>query len=121
MKKSTLRNKCDKLLQDYIKAKHKGELCWLCGNRPMSVGHHYVLKSQANSTRFYLPNIIPLCQNCHCDIHSHPSMNNAKIAFKLGKEWYDDLEDRKHQGQKFSTEWVKTNFDILTDLMKGLE
>lgn len=116
MKKSTLRNKADKELQDYIKAKHKGELCWLCGNVPMTVGHHFVYKSQSNACRFYLPNIIPLCQSCHFDIHCHPSMNNGKLTLKLGKEWFDDLEERKHQSQKFTKEWVETNLKILQEL-----
>ena len=118
--KATLRNKADKLLQDYIKTKHSSELCWLCGNVPMTVGHHFVYKSQANATRFYLPNIIPLCGSCHFDIHCHPSMNNAKITLKMGQAWYDDLEVRKHEGQKFSKEWVEGVLDYLQNLQEEL-
>ena len=116
--KETLRNKCDKLLQDYIRAKYGKVLCYLCGNRYSEVGHHFVYKSQSNACRFYLPNIIPLCMKCHFDIHCHPSMNDAKITLKMGKEWYDDLEELKHQSQKFNKDWVESNFKLLTALLE---
>lgn len=119
--KQKIRNQADKALQNYIKAKHQGELCWLCGNRPMTVGHHFVYKSQSNATRYYLPNIIPLCQNCHCLIHSQPSLTNARISLKLGQEWLVDLEEVKRGGQKFTKEWVETELKILQDLTTALK
>ena len=121
MKKSTLRNKCDKLLQDYIKAKYKTVCCYLCGSNYATVGHHFVYKSQSNATRYYLPNIIPLCQNCHCLIHAQPSMSNAKITLKMGQEWFNDLEEVKRQGQKFTTEWINNVLLYLQSLQDELE
>lgn len=116
--KKKLRNKADRMLQDYIKAKYKNELCWLCGNNLCSVGHHFIYKSQSNATRFYIPNIIPLCQNCHCLIHAQPSMQNAKISFKMGEEWYKDLEEAKRQGAKFTKEWITNRYEEMQDLLK---
>lgn len=118
--KSKLRNKADRLLQEYIRTKHNGELCWICGDELVSVGHHFIYKSQANATRYYLPNIIPLGRNCHCLIHAQPSITNAKVCFKMGKEWFDDLVEVKRRGQKFTKEWVEIECKVLEDLLKEL-
>ena len=122
MKKPTkikLRAKADKLLQDYIKTKYKGVVCCLCGERPITVGHHFIYKSQSNATRYYLPNIIPLCKECHCLIHAQPSMQNAKISLRLGQEWFNDLEETKRQGAKFTKEWIETKLKVLSELKEG--
>lgn len=117
--KIRLRNKADKLLQEYIKA--SSQLCWVCGEKPVSCGHHFILKSRSYATRYYLPNIIPICRDCHCLVHSQPSLAEPRICFKLGQVWYEDLIETKRQGAKFTKEWITIQLKILEDLMKEVK
>jgi len=116
LKKEQIRNKADKLLQEYIRLNHKNELCWYCGERPVSVGHHFVYVSQSTACRYYLPNIIPLCRDCHYYAHNWQNLFSAKITLKLGKEWYNDLMERKQIMIKFNKEWITIQYQILKDL-----
>jgi len=115
--KKTLRNKADRLLQEYIRIKHKGETCYLCGVNPVSVGHHFIYKSQSLALRYVLDNIIPLCNNCHCLIHNQPSRQNARICFKRGEQWFNDLEEVRKSGAKFTKEWIETKLQVLEILL----
>jgi len=114
--KLNLRNKADRLLQEYIKNKHKGELCWFCGERPIWCGHHFIYKSQSLSCRFYIPNIIPVCKECHRYAHTWQNLFNAKISIKIGEGWLKDIEEQRKNGAKFTSEWVQTQYQILQDL-----
>ena len=116
MKKSTIRNKADKLLQEYIRTKHGRELCWHCGHRYVTVGHHFVYKAQSLSCRYYLPNIIPLCQECHLYAHRWQNLFNAKLTLKMGQEWFDDVEARRFEKVKFTLGWVEMEYNILKEL-----
>ena len=117
--KEKIRLEADKLLQVYIKTKHKGELCWVCGERPMVCGHHFFPVSNSMATRYYIPNIIPICKECHSKAHTQPHLVNPVICFKLGQPWYDDLLETKLQGVKFNLAWITTQHKILTDLAEG--
>lgn len=119
--KITLRNKADGLLQEYIKIAHREELCWFCGERPIFCGHHFIYKSQSNSCRYYISNIIPLCRECHRYAHTWQNLFNAKIVLKLGQEWLDDIEARRKEMTKFTLEWIKMEYDILKLMCKGKE
>lgn len=114
--KETIRRKADDLLMDYIRLKHKDEWCWVCGNKPVRVGHHFVSKKNSMALRFYLPNIIPICTDCHSLVHCQPHLVEPKICFKLGSAWYEDLMEVKRQGVKFNLEWIKTQYEILQSL-----
>jgi len=116
LSKTTLRNKADKLLQEYIREKHKGELCWICGERSIVCGHHFIYKSQSLATRYYLPNLIPICRDCHLYAHRWQNLFNAKLSQKLGKEWLDDIEAIRGEGVKFTLEWIQTQYNILREL-----
>ncbi len=37
-------------------------------------------------------------------------------TLKLGQVWFDDLEEVRRQGQKFTREWVEVKLKILTEL-----
>jgi 5-methylcytosine-specific restriction endonuclease McrA len=117
--KAKLRQQADKLLQDYIRTKHKDELCWVCGIKPISCGHHFFPCSNSNATRYYLPNIIPICRDCHSRVHTQPHLVEPVISFKLGKDWYDDLLETKRQGVKANLEWYTNNLSFLENLMGG--
>lgn len=115
--KARLRKQADKTLQDYIRAKHKDELCWICGERHIVCGHHFIPCSNSNATRYYVPNLIPICKECHSKVHTQPHLVEPKICFKLGESWYKDLEEVKKQGVKANLEWYQTNAKILEDLL----
>ena len=111
--KELLRAKADKLLQQYITSHYKD--CLVCG-KPVSCGHHYFPKSNSNALRYYLPNIIPICRDCHCLVHAQPHLVNPKIDFKLGSKWYDDLMGVKKMGVKANLEWYESNIKELEGL-----
>lgn len=119
--KSKLRRQADSLLQEYIRAKHKGELCWACGNEPVFVGHHYINKQNSNALRYYIPNIIPVCKNCHMLVHSQPHLVEPKICFKLGEAWYQDLMDVKRRGIKENLGWYYMNINVLSEMSETLK
>jgi 5-methylcytosine-specific restriction endonuclease McrA len=114
--KEKLRNKADAILQEYIRTKHKGELCWHCGDKYVTVGHHYIYKSQSLSCRYYIPNLIPLCRDCHLFAHRWQNLFNTKLALKMGQEWFDDIEARRFEKAKFTKEWIETELKILKEL-----
>ena len=124
MKRTNLsiwRTKTDKLLQDYIRTAHKGELCWVCGERPIVCGHHFVPCSNSNALRYYIPNLIPICKEDHSKVHCQPHLVEPGICFKLGEEWYNDLMERKRQLVKANIGWYKFNYQIITELMEDLK
>ena len=114
--KTKLRNKTDKLLQDYIRLKHQGETCFACGERKVSVGHHFIPVSNSNALRYYVPNLIPLCKNCHCLVHTQPHLVEPKICFFMGSDWYEDLMQTKRKLVKTTLGWYQMNFDILSQM-----
>lgn len=118
--KKVTRRKADKALQNYIRAVHKDELCWVCGEKPITCGHHFIPCSNSNATRYYIQNLIPICQNCHYKVHTQPHLVNPVICFKLGEGWYNDLIETKRQGVKANMGWYKMNLKILQELMEEL-
>lgn len=87
------RKKCDQRIQELCL---EGEpKCMSCG-AIAEVGHHFFPVSTASGLRYYLPNVVPVCKKCHFQHHSKfdPSIH-ARIMFRLGKEWYNDLLKKK--------------------------
>jgi hypothetical protein len=118
--KSELRRKADKLLQDYIRAKYIDQYCLNCGINPVQVGHHFISKKSSNALRYYLPNIIPLCNKCHSLVTFQPHLVEPKICFILGEEWYNDLMEVKLAGVKENVSWYEMNIKILTEMSQSL-
>ena len=107
-KKQKLRNKADRVFQNYIKGKYK--TCFICGKRQI-VGHHFIQKSNSSALRYSEENIIPLCNFCHCLIHSQPALITAKIVLKKGKDWFKKLQQQKRKQ-------VKTNLTFYQEVIK---
>lgn len=107
-------------MQEYIRTAHKGELCELCGEKPGTVGHHIIYKSQSLALRFELENISFLCKDCHLYAHRWQNLFAAKITAKRGEEWLRNLEeDRRHgMGTKFTKEWAEIKLKVLEELLK---
>jgi hypothetical protein len=111
MRKNTeeLRAKADRLLQEYIRKKNKK--CFVCCERPVYCGHHFFTKASSNALRYYLPNIIPICKECHCLVHAQPHLVVPKICFYFGEIWYTDLLVAKRQHVDVSAEWYQSKID----------
>lgn len=106
----TLRNKCDALLTPLIKKLHPR--CLLCNNETQ-VAHHHVHKSQSNALRYYLPNLINLCNHCHLALHMNESYYASKIIQIKGLEWFNDLERKKNELVKANVWWYQENLERL--------
>lgn len=119
--KTKIRNKADKLLQDYIRLKYKNVLCYGCGERKVEVGHHYITKANSNALRYYEKNIVPLCKKCHCLVHAQPHLIEPKICFLLGEEWYNDLLEVKRQGVKANLSWYQDRLEEIERLIGELK
>lgn len=87
-KRQKLRVKADRMIQNWVRATYKS--CLLCG-RPCSVGHHFVRTANCLATRYFKPNLIPLCAHCHQLIHCQPAIPTAQIARIKGDKWLDDI------------------------------
>ena len=116
--KNYLRNKADRLLQEYIKSKYPN--CLVC-YKPTNCGHHFFTKKSSNALRYYLPNIIPLCLSCHCKVHTQPHLVNPAICYFKGEKWYKDLVEVKSRGIKENLDWYKTNIQELEAKLKKLK
>lgn len=90
----TLRNKADSLLTQIVKEKYPR--CLLC-NQETQVAHHFIKKSESSRLRYYLPNLIPLCNHCHLALHSHESLYSGRIIAIKGLDWFNDLEGKKRE------------------------
>jgi len=118
-KKKTLRNKADKLLQQYIKMKHKKCFIPEC-SKPINCGHHFVTKAHSNGLRYYLVNIVPLCLDHHCLVHNQPWKVEPLICFKKGKAWYNILMKAKEVPIKTNLSWYQSNVEFLERKINGL-
>ena len=114
--KEKLRKKADALIQEYTKTKYPH--CLVC-SEPTNCGHHFVPKANSNALRYYLPNIIPICLQCHALVHSQPHLIQPKICFIMGKEWHEDLMQVKQQGVKANWWWYKSNVEELKKLKEA--
>ena len=113
-----LRKRADKLIQEYIRLKYKK--CMVCNN-PMPAGHHFFTKANSNALRYHISNIIPLCQSCHCLVHTQPHLVTPKISFYMGEDWYNELLDIKKQYVKANKEWYLSKIEELEGFIRNLK
>lgn len=111
VKLSTLRNKCDKALQEAGRRVY--DSCMVC-NRENQVLHHFTTKGCCSALRYDWSNCIPLCQGCH---HRHHAANDPRIHAEVlrikGMDWYDELEWKRcnltvKPSQKYYKEILQT-------------
>lgn len=99
---SRLWTKASKAMQDYHRAnKHQ------CFGKSKSctgfaqVMHHHIHWGTSKALRFKEENLIPLCQNCHCSVHSghqSTSFNYRKsMQETYGIDWEDKLMEQNQQ------------------------
>ena len=89
MKKiSTLRNKSDKLMQEYYRK--QSLFCEGCG-KPAVCMHHFFTKSTSSALRYYEPNLIAVCAGCHLAHHNGDPRLHAAVMQKRQLGWYSSL------------------------------
>lgn len=90
MKVSTLRNKADKLFQEYLRDKNK--YCEMCG-KPLSTHHHFYPKSSSSALRYVEENMISVCVGCHLGFHSNRSSDfTGRLIKQRGIKWFNSLQ-----------------------------
>ena len=92
IKLSTLRNKCDKALQEAVRRVYSD--CMVCGGT-LSCAHHYFPKSTASCLRYDWENLIPICQGCHFRHHNGDPTIHNKVNEVKGRDWCINLEIKK--------------------------
>jgi cytochrome c553 len=113
---STLRNKADALLQEYIR-KHN-DSCFICAGE-LSCGHHYFPKSMSAVLRYNLDNIIPICVKCHFRHHNgDPTIHAAVLKYK-GQKWNDRLNELRKADHKESKSYYLEVIAGLTERLKN--
>lgn len=90
-----LKDKADRSLQDYYRAKYPDEKCESCGKQ-FQVMHHFVEKSQSTGLRFEPKNLIFLCYSCHFRHHrTGDSMIMGEVLQERGLEWLISIKKMK--------------------------
>lgn len=115
----TLRNKCDKLMQEIGTNKHK--TCFIC-SKQTQVMHHFIPKSVSAVLRYNWDNLIPLCNGCHWKIHGSgdPEYEQAIIRAK-GMTWYMKLRYKRREIIKINKEYYETVYEELLAVDKELD
>jgi hypothetical protein len=87
----------------------------IISGEPTEVIHHFVPKSQSNNLRYDISNGIPLTNREHCRHHlsGDPSIV-AKIVIEYGTDWYNILQQKRHQIQKHTKEYLEGVIDRLS-------
>jgi 5-methylcytosine-specific restriction endonuclease McrA len=111
MEIKTLRNKADKLLQEWGRRTYN--VCECCG-MPMSCLHHWFPKSSASALRYYKQNLIPICARCHLRHHNGDPRPHAVVLLKRGEKWYKDLLKEK-------TKIIKANLGYYTRIIEEIK
>ena len=107
-KLGTLRNKCDKLMQQI--GHEENPTCLLCG-KPQQVMHHFFPKSVSSFLRYEWRNLIPLCNGCHMRLHQSgdPTYEQRIIKIK-GKKWFDWLATNARNYIKINTAYYEEKY-----------
>ena len=94
---STLRNKADRLLQEWGRRKYAKYGCLICGGTYNCL-HHYYTKGSSNALRYDEDNLIPICLRCHYRHHhtDDPSIHD-RIRDIMGDKWLNTLRRKKNK------------------------
>jgi hypothetical protein len=120
VKLSTLRNKCNRLLQEIGRLVY--DRCLVCGGE-YSCLHHYVYKSQSEALRYDWRNCVPICVSCHFKIHNAKNdVIPGRIAVILGNNWINDLEERRKEGRglNYGVFYYRQKLEELQDILNKL-
>jgi len=117
MKKSTIRNKLDKLCSEIVRKRGKCERC----GRKADLQCCHIFSRTYNNTRWDLENLLCLCASCHFWSHKNPILFTEFIKQFLGKEKYELLKEAHNQVTKFTIDDLLFKYNILVGLRGGGE
>lgn len=109
-KRSTLKNKCDRLFSIYIRARDK--VCQKCGRVENLQCAHLVSRGYMN-TRWDDRNAIALCMGCHKFFTHRPIEWDEFIVERIGAEAYQQI--RKHARRTD----LRVDYDIVLPELEG--
>ena len=117
--RKTLRNKADKLFQEWGVMRYKH--CLVCG-KPMDCLHHFVTKGGSTTLRYDEDNGIPICASCH---HRHHIGQDPTITItireKMGDEWYARIKEKKNVQTSTTLGFYKSIIEDLEEQLLILE
>ena len=113
-----LRERADALCTPVAMKLHpKCEL--LCG-RDTQVGHHYIRKAKSNALRYYIPNLIGLCNNCHGELHKwNETICSNRIRDIRGEDWWKDIYARKESYCKVDRFFYENGYRTLNEALQN--
>jgi len=111
-KKQLLKIKCVKrATQQHLLANPH---CIFCGKQANTC-HHFIRQSRSNYLRCDKRNLIPICTEEHCKLHSgYEQIYTGILIKKLGQKWFDDLE-------RDSTIRIKDNLGFWQEMWEKLQ
>jgi 5-methylcytosine-specific restriction endonuclease McrA len=113
VKKSTLKNKLDKLVS--LLVRNRGR-CQRCG-KTQNLQCCHIFGRTYNNTRWDLDNLLCLCPNCHINFaHKQPILFAEFVRKILGGEKYETLKEKHNQITKYTTEDLLIKYQVLQDL-----
>jgi len=114
MKKSTLRNKLDKICSKIVRARGRCEFCLETDNLQCC----HIFSRTYNNTRWDLDNLLCLCASCHFWSHKNPLLFAEGVMKNIGEEKYELLKEKHNQITKYTIDDLQTKLDVLKDLAK---
>ena len=117
MKKTTLRNKLDRLCSEIVRSKGK---CQKCGEK-RNLQCCHIFSRKYNNTRWDLDNLLCLCAKCHFLFHAEPIYFGEWVKLNLGEDKYELLKEAHNQITKFTVDDLQTKLDVLKELAKPRE
>ena len=111
-KKSTLRNKLDKLCSQIVRARGSCEKC----KSKESLQCCHIFSRKYNNTRWDLDNLLCLCAKDHFLFHAEPLYFAEWVKLHLGEEKYELLKEKHNQITKYTIEDLQIKLKVLQDI-----
>ena len=119
-----LKQEAQKIFNQYIRARDKGQPCISCGqHKPLQAGHYFAVSTH-DGLRFDEDNVHGECAYCNCFNESHLIMYGTYLQAKIGTSRYFNLKDRaaiyKRDGYRFTRAEVQSIVDRYKAKIKTL-
>lgn len=87
-KRSTLKNKCDKLWSEIIRSR---DYCEWCGTKNVRFEAAHIISRTYSKTRHNLSNGLCLCSACHRKGHNFPTLFTQMVIKRIGVMKLEEL------------------------------
>lgn len=122
--KKVIIGKLDKVWSELIKLKD-GNKCKKCG-KVDGLSSHHIFGRRKFSTRWDLDNGITLCDQHHTkdgsfSAHLTPKMFEIWLKIKIGKETYEQLEQRSNSHYHWTDPELEEMLEIMSNSVKSIK